>query len=219
MNPQQLRVLLAGATAGLEEAREELRELDAAIGDGDLGITVASGARAVREALVRDQPASIPDILRTTARAFARANPSTMSGLAASALLAAAGELGDEADLDRESAIRLLAAAVTAVAQRGGAQPGDKTILDAMQPSLDALRTAPAGSPGALDAMIGAARNGVDSTARNQARRGRAAWLGERSAGHADGGATAYVRLLESLASTWPQASTASGSFPVDHPR
>jgi phosphoenolpyruvate---glycerone phosphotransferase subunit DhaL len=209
VTPQQLRILLAGAMTGLAAARDELRDLDAAIGDGDLGITVSSGAQAVSEALATERPASIPDVLRIAARAFARANPSTMSGLTASALIAAARVLDGHAELDRDGAILLLEASIAALTQRGGAELGDKTVLDAVQPSLDVLRTAPGGTPAVLDTMIRAARSGVEATTSTQARRGRAAWLGERSAGHADGGATAYVRFLESLAAAWPRLSAA----------
>jgi phosphoenolpyruvate---glycerone phosphotransferase subunit DhaL len=207
VTPRQLASVVAAAMTGLEGARDELRDLDAAIGDGDLGITVAGGAIAVRDALAADDPDCAAAVLRTAARAFARANPSTMSGLAAAALLAAARELGEQADVDRPAAVRLLAAAIGAIAERGGAEPGDKTVLDALQPSLDALRAAPADTAAALAAMIRAASSGVERTRAGQSRRGRAAWLQERSAGHADPGATAYVRLLESLAGAWPPPS------------
>jgi phosphoenolpyruvate---glycerone phosphotransferase subunit DhaL len=203
VTPLELRDLLVAAMPDLAGARDELRALDAAIGDGDLGITVAGGAAAIQAALAAEEPASVAAVLRTAARAFAKANPSTMSALTAAGLLAAARELGEETALDRDASIRLLAAAMAAMAARGGAEPGDKTILDAVQPSLEALRAAPPHSPNALEAMIKAARAGVDSTAQQPSRRGRAAWLGERSAGHPDGGATAYVRFLESLARAW----------------
>jgi phosphoenolpyruvate---glycerone phosphotransferase subunit DhaL len=212
VSPLELRDLLVAAMPDLAGARDELRALDAAIGDGDLGITVADGATAIKAALAAEEPASVAAVLRTAARAFAKANPSTMSALTAAGLLAAARELGEEATLDRDAAIRLLAASTAAMATRGGAEPGDKTILDALQPSLEALRTAPPRPPDALRAMIQAARAGVDSTAQQPSRRGRAAWLGERSAGHPDGGATAYVRFLESLARAWARPTPVTPS-------
>ncbi len=207
MNLQQLKALLIAAMPRLAGARDELRALDAAIGDGDLGITVGDGAAAVQAALAAEEPATVAAVLRTAARAFAKANPSTMSALTAAGLLAAARELGEDETLDRRAAVRLLDTAAAAIAARGGAEPGDKTILDAVQPSLEALHAAPPGSREALRAMIDAAQAGVDRTRASLSRRGRAAWVGERSAGHADGGATAYVRFLESLAQSWPQAS------------
>jgi dihydroxyacetone kinase len=206
VTPLELRDLLVAAMPYLADARDELRALDAAIGDGDLGITVADGAAAIQAALAAEEPASVAAVLRTAARAFAKANPSTMSALTAVGLLAAAREPEGLSTLDRDAAIRLLTAAAAAIAARGGAEPGDKTMLDAIQPSAEALRAAPPRPRDALQAMIEAARAGVDDTTARTSQRGRAAWLGERSAGHRDGGAVAYVRFLESLARAWATA-------------
>jgi dihydroxyacetone kinase-like protein len=204
VNGSELTELLIRTMAGLEASREELRELDAAIGDGDLGITVAGGAAAVAEMLstaagTLTEPAQI---LKAVARTFSNANPSTMSGLVAAALLAGSREVGP--DVDRAAGLRLLEAAATVIQARGGAQLGDKTILDALVPSIEVLRVAPEDDLATLQAMAAAARTGVQETAGLQSQRGRAAWVGARSIGHADGGATAYLRLLESLATAWP---------------
>jgi dihydroxyacetone kinase-like protein len=205
----ELTALIEAAMGGLAASRDELRQLDAAIGDGDLGITVGDGAAAVRQALADQPPQSVADVLRSCARSFARANPSTISGLVAAGLLAAARQLDQAAGLDRAAAVDLLAAATAAIAERGGAAAGDKTILDALLPSLDALRAAPAGADAAaLRAMISAAADGIERTRGQESRRGRAAWVGERSIGHADGGAVAYQRLLESIAAAWPEDLT-----------
>jgi dihydroxyacetone kinase-like protein len=204
VNGPGLRALLGAALLRLEDSRDELRALDAAIGDGDLGITVAGGAKAVRKALDDERPIEPAAVLRCVAKSFAKANPSTMSGLAAAALLASAKQVGDATELDRALAIQLAQTSATTIAARGGAEPGDKTILDALLPSIDALRAAPVDSAAALTAMIAAARSGVDATTGLASQRGRAAWVGERSVGHPDGGATAYLRLLESLATAWP---------------
>jgi len=205
MNGDELRTVLQHALGLLESAREELRELDAAIGDGDLGITVAGGAAAVRVELeTATGPMTPADVLRTVAKRFAATNPSTMSALVASGLLAAAKAGGDATELDRAAAVMLTQTAADRIAERGGANLGDKTILDALVPSLDALRDAPADAREALDRMTEAAREGVESTTALQSQRGRAAWVGERSIGHPDGGATAYLRFLESLRAAWP---------------
>lgn len=216
MKADQLGTVIAAAMADLESSRDELRILDAAIGDGDLGITVADGARAVAAALGGEGvPTDPAGILRLTAKTFAAANPSTMSALAAGALLAAARAIDDREDLDREAALLILDAATASIASRGGAQVGDKTILDALVPSVEALRAGHAdpavegspaeNSPGALAAMVTAARAGVEATTGLRSARGRAAWVGKRSIGNPDGGATAYLRLLESLQRSWPQ--------------
>lgn len=205
MNAQELRAVLDDALTTLEASRDELRDLDAAIGDGDLGITVSSGSFAVRESLRQLEPdADLALVFRTAAKSFAAANPSTMSALVASALLAGARRVAEGQTLDRSTATALLEAAIAAIQSRGGAQLGDKTIVDALVPSLDALRLAPPDVRVALADMADAAERAVAETASLQSQRGRAAWVGERTVGHADGGATAYLRLLQALLRALP---------------
>jgi dihydroxyacetone kinase-like protein len=207
MNTQQLSELIQGAMKELEGAEDELRRLDAAIGDGDLGITVSAGARAVSAELGSAAGFSTAaDVLKAAAKKFATANPSTMAALVSTGLLAASRVIGDVTDLDRRTTVRLAEAAALAIQNRGGAERGDKTMLDALLPAVEALGTAPDDAPAALAAMITAASEGVEATRGMQSRRGRAAWVGERSAGQPDGGATAVVRLLQALDAAWPQA-------------
>ena len=204
MNAQQLTALLHDALPRLESARDELRALDAAIGDGDLGITVATGAaRIVSDLPIATAETTPAGILRQAAASFAAANPSTLSALVAGGLLAAAKALEGTQDIDRAAAVGLLSAATARIAQRGKADIGDKTILDAMQPSLTTLEQSSGDARGTLARMIESAALGTSETAQLVSRRGRAAWVGDRSIGHHDGGATAYVRLLEALQAGW----------------
>jgi phosphoenolpyruvate---glycerone phosphotransferase subunit DhaL len=204
MTGDELRRLLIAALPRLEDARDELRDLDAALGDGDLGITVGDGAAAVVVALDGLDPGSTPAaVLRTAGSTFARANPSTFSALVAGALLAAAKDLGDATDIDAATAIRAATVAAESIATRGKSAIGDKTVLDALVPSLAAAGADPGR---ALGAAVDAARTGVEATRDLVSQRGRAAWIGERTAGHPDGGATAYLRLLEALAGERPPA-------------
>jgi dihydroxyacetone kinase len=99
--------------------------------------------------------------------------------------------------LRREDVVTIAQQATAAVEKRGKSALGDKTVLDALIPSVRALEAAP--SDEALAAMIAAARRGIDETAPYVSRRGRAAWLGERAQGHPDPGAVAYLRFLEAL--------------------
>jgi dihydroxyacetone kinase-like protein len=185
------------ALSHLEGCADELRDLDAALGDGDLGVTVASGCRAVREALAGLSGDALPaQVLKAAAGAFAKANPSTMAALVGGALLAAARELGEADELDRTAALAVGRAAAESISTRGKAQVGDKTVLDALVPSLDAMAAA-AENP--LAAGAAAARQGVEDTRSLQSMRGRASWMGERSKGLQDPGATAYLRFLEGL--------------------
>ncbi len=206
MTGDQLAALIARAMPLLAEAQEELRALDAALGDGDLGITVAKGAQAVQAAVQELAAGATPAaVLQTAGRAFASANPSTMAALTGGALLAAAKEIGEATELDRALVLRLGRAAAGRIAERGKAVPGDKTVLDALLPSLEAVQTSPDPDSRALLAAAGAAAEvGVHDTAASTSQRGRAAWIGERGAGTPDPGATAYVRLLQALNDAWP---------------
>lgn len=202
MTGDELVALLDAALQRLAESKEELRDLDAALGDGDLGITVSKGCEAVRERLAGMSGAPPADVIRAAGTAFATANPSTMAALVGGALLAAAKAVSDRGDLNHDDALRLARAAAESVAARGKAEIGDKTMLDAIVPSVDVLAAAQGELP--LPGMVEAAGRAVAETTPLQSKRGRAAWVGERSIGHADPGATAYLRLLEALQHSWP---------------
>lgn len=195
MRAAELSALLQDALPRLAAHEEELRSLDAALGDGDLGITVRSGANAVVAALaVLPEDATIADLLRAAGKAFSTANPSTFAALIGGALLAAAKVAPDE--LDRDGILSLMSAAIDRIQERGKAVVGDKTVLDALVPTRDLLAAGPATARD-LHAL---ALERVAATARLQSARGRAAWVGERSVGNADPGATAYAHLLGALA-------------------
>lgn len=198
--------LVGAIQRGLSELvthADELRDLDQALGDGDLGITVSLGANAVIEALDAIPEESTPaEIARAAAKAFANANPSTMAALVAGGLLAGSKSWADVEDVDVAAAARFVLAAGDNIAQRGKTQLGDKTILDAIMPAADALAAAPDGTAG-LAAAIDAAEKAVVETRDLQSRRGRASWLQERSIGLQDPGATAMWRFLQS----WQKAN------------
>lgn len=197
MDTRELITTLDATLALLEESGEELRDLDAALGDGDLGITVTAGCTATRAALSELPDDTSPaQVLRAAGGAFARANPSTMAALVGGALLNAARAVDDASTVGPAEALAIGRAAAESISTRGKSQVGDKTILDALVPSLDAL-TAEPDDP--LTAAVTAARTGVETTRELQSMRGRASWMGERSKGLQDPGATAYLRFLEAL--------------------
>ncbi len=209
MNGGELVALLDRTLERLAASRDELRDLDAALGDGDLGITMSASCVAARSKLADLDDPSPALVLRAAGLAVANANPSTMAALVGGALLAAAKAAGDATALGRADAVRLGRAAVENIALRGKAELGDKTMLDAIIPALDALEAAGEADRDALAAMVAAARRAVDETTPLRSRRGRASWVGERSIGHPDPGATAFLRLLEALADAWPDGAQA----------
>ena len=204
MRAPDMNASIRSSLAELVGYADELRDLDQALGDGDLGITISLGAEAViaaLEVLPEDAPPSV--IARESAKAFANANPSTMAALVAGGLLAGSKVWADRDEVDVTDAGRFVRAAGENIAQRGKTQLGDKTILDSIMPAADALESATDTRSG-LESAIEAAGNAVLDTTDLQSRRGRASWLQERSIGLQDPGATAFWRFLES----WHAAST-----------
>jgi len=201
MNVDRLKQVLDDALLSLEAARDELRDLDAAIGDGDLGITVTSGARAVRDGL-KELPddASLSDLLRQSAKKFGAANPSTFSALISGGLLAASKELAGVVEINPEIVLKILQSLYDSIQIRGKANLGDKTILDAMHPTIQVLQNS-LGLPAEqiLTQMAKVAEESIVVSSGWISQRGRAAWVGERTIGHRDGGATAFLRFLEAL--------------------
>lgn len=196
MKTKELIAQISATMVLLQGANDELRDLDQVLGDGDLGVTVTAGARAIVNALA-DSPESIapPEVAKTCAKAFANANPSTMAALVAGGLLAGSKTLGSSVELSQKEAAVFLKAAADSISQRGKSQVGDKTILDAMVPAYEAMLAE--GPDASLDGAIRAAAQAVVSTRRLQSKRGRASWLQDRSIGLQDPGATMFLRFLE----------------------
>jgi len=198
MTGKELAEAIQKCLALFTDYADELGDLDQALGDGDLGITVSLGAKAASEALSNlDDSATPAEVVLACAKAFANANPSTMAALVAGALLAGSRILGDATEVTPGQAGKFALAAAESISQRGKSQVGDKTILDAMFPAAEALLASPDGVAD-LGAAIEAAEAGVTRSTGLQSRRGRASWMQERSIGLKDPGATAYLRFLQS---------------------
>jgi dihydroxyacetone kinase-like protein len=191
---------------------DTLAQLDAAAGDGDMGITVSRGAAKVRESLSQlaiDTPEpSLAEILRIAGMAFARGNPSTLAALVGSGLLSAASAASDSSAPGRATVLVAAEAAAERIMERGGAKPGDKTLLDSLVPSVRALAVTEGDETDVILAMINSARAGVEKTTDMVSRAGRAAWIGERGVGVPDAGATAWLLFLECLQGAWRQEDT-----------
>lgn len=188
---------LTAALARLGEEADRFRALDAEVGDGDLGVTVAAGAEAVRAALAAAPPVSFGELFATVGSSFAAANPSTMANLVGIALRRVSRAAGETAELSGASWEELLGVAIAAIEKRGGATLGDKTILDALEGSRAAL--AGAGGDPAIAARDGAAAAAAAITAL-PAKAGRAAWQGERTRGVPDPGAELWAATAAALA-------------------
>lgn len=195
------------SAAVVNEKREELTDLDRAIGDGDHGANLDRGFQAVLAKLDGATPATAGDVLKTVATTLISTVGGASGALYGTAFLRAS-KLGD-ADLDSAGVVALLQAGVDGIVQRGKASVGEKTMVDAWTPALAAGNQAvEAGKSPAevLDAMAVAAQEGAVTTEPLVATKGRASYLGERSAGHRDPGAQSTAYLLRAAAEAAAEA-------------
>ena len=176
----------------LIERKDELNRLDGVAGDGDLGLTVSTGARALLDLAPTLEDLLEADAIRRCGTEIARRAPSTGGTLIAFAFMAAAKAVVAPGAPAVERAAAYLDAAAESIAQRGRVAPGDRTMLDALRPAADAVRAAADGGEGVAAATSEAARaadQGAKATATMVAKVGRAGWLAARAAGHEDAGA------------------------------
>jgi dihydroxyacetone kinase-like protein len=193
--------------AEVEANKEYLTQLDAAVGDGDHGINMQRGMAAV---LVKvDSPAEGKDIgalLKTIGMTLVSTVGGAGGPLYGTLFLQMGTAVSGKEELGPDDWAAALEAAITGVQARGKAEPGDKTMIDALIPGRDAFKAALAEGatfPDALRKSADAAEQGMQDTVPLVARKGRASYLGERSAGHQDPGATSSHLLLEAASETW----------------
>jgi len=184
----------------MAEHRVELIELDRAIGDSDHGENMDRGFQAVLAKLGESTPETPGAALKMTAMTLMSKVGGAAGPLYGTAFLRAATALGDSAEIDASAWAGALAAARDGIVARGKAESGDKTMVDAWTPAVDAARAAADGGStdvlGVLVAAAEAAEAGAVATDPMVARKGRASYLGERSAGHRDPGAASSALIL-----------------------
>ena len=203
-SPDLIRLFRAVASA-IESEKGHLSELDGVIGDADHGVTMAMGFHAVNGALGRLDP-TITDpaaVLNTAAKAFLNAVGASSGPLYATAFMRAAAAVKGRSDLDRDAVVGMIAAMARGIQERGKAQRGDKTMIDAWLPAAEAAEAARAADKDLATCLadaVAAAAAGAAATKTMVAAKGRAARLGERAIGHVDPGAASAVIVLEAMA-------------------
>ena len=186
------------AAVDIAEQRDYLVDLDRAIGDGDHGENMDRGFKAAVEALGQAQPASVAEVLKTVAKTLMSTVGGAAGPLYGTAFLRASKAAG-EGDLDGAGVAAVIAGALDGIQARGKATTGEKTMVDAWTPALEAARAAAeSGSDPAavLEAAATAAEAGAAATEPMRATKGRASYLGERSIGHLDPGAVSTSLIL-----------------------
>lgn len=191
------------AAEELDRAKGYLTDLDAPIGDSDHGVNMARGFIAARDKLAaaNPPPGDVGALLKLVAMTLISTVGGASGPLYGTFFLQAATKANGKAELGLADWADCFDAGLTGLIARGKAQPGDKTMVDALTPALAALRSDPARSLSeALAASAAAAEQGMKDTIPMQAHKGRASYLGERSIGHQDPGATSSHLLLKLLA-------------------
>lgn len=212
MNAQTLRRWLIGAAAALHEQRDYLMQCDAAIGDADHGTNMDRGFTAVAKQLEGLETASPREVLVAAGSTLVSTIGGASGPLWGMALRRAGRALGDAEEFGPAELADALDAALAGVTELGGAKVGDKTMVDALTPAVQTLRSRIEGGDSlgeAASAARAAAEEGAIVTASLEARKGRASYVGERSIGHQDPGATStaiiFAALEEALGSTMSQ--------------
>jgi phosphoenolpyruvate---glycerone phosphotransferase subunit DhaL len=187
--------------------KDQLTQLDSAIGDGDHGINMNRGMSAVLGKVdSTGQEEDIGALLKTVGMTLVSTVGGAGGPLYGTLFMQMGTTLSGKAVIGLDDWTAALDAAVSGVQARGKAEPGDKTMIDALIPGRDALKSALVGGASFEDALkqsADAAGQGMRDTIPLVARKGRASYLGERSAGHQDPGATSSHLLLEAAAETW----------------
>jgi phosphoenolpyruvate---glycerone phosphotransferase subunit DhaL len=191
--------------ATVAENKEYLTELDSAIGDADHGINMNRGMQAVLGKLDAGEPADVGTLLKTVGMTLVSTVGGASGPLYGTLFLEMGKSAAGKSELSDEDWADALAAGVAGVQRRGKAELGDKTMVDALVPAVEAVRSALAGGATldeALRRSAEAAQAAMTATIPLVARKGRASYLGERSANHQDPGATSSWLLLRTAAET-----------------
>jgi len=188
------------------ENRQQLTDLDAAVGDGDFGISLDRGFTAVQEELSANPPADLRAVFQKVANVLIKTMGGSSGPLFGTFFLRAGAACADKSELAPADVVALFQAGVDGLQQRGKAALGDKTMMDAWLPAVDAMRGALQAGNGLteiLESATAAAEAGMRATISMQARKGRGSYLGERSIGHQDAGATATYMVFKAAAEVW----------------
>lgn len=184
----------------VEAHKEELTDLDAAIGDGDHGLNMDRGLRAVLTKLAESPPAATGPLLTQTGMVLVSTVGGASGPLYGTFFLRLGSAIGDVGDVSLVDLAKAMRAGLDGIVARGRAELGDKTMYDALAPAVAALDAAAAAGTEPAEAFRlarTAAETGRDATTPMLARKGRASYLGERSVGHQDPGATSVALLFE----------------------
>ena len=195
ISTQQLLDMIKEMSAIIQQNKDFLTELDMPIGDSDHGINMARGFQAVAAKLPTLEGKDAGTILKTVGMTLVSTVGGASGPLYGTAFMKAGAKMAGKTELGLEDLLVMLQEAVEGIKMRGKSTTGEQTMLDAMVPALEALK-----ETGDLKAALAAAEEGVEKTKGMIATKGRASYLGERSLGHQDPGATSFTLLFSVIA-------------------
>ncbi len=201
----QIVAWLENLAVVLAENKDYLTQLDSAIGDADHGINMDRGFKKVKEKLPSIADKDIGNILKTVGMTLISSVGGASGPLYGTFFMRSGMAVAAKEELNNEDLLKLLQAGVDGIVQRGRAQLGDKTMFDTWSPTLETLSTALTTSDdtiAALQTAVNTAEQAMKDTIPLQAKKGRASYLGERSIGHQDPGATSSYLMLKTLLDT-----------------
>lgn len=193
LNVQQTKEMIIHAGRKVIDSKERLTEIDSAIGDGDHGIGMALGFTKAIGELTAQEPSTVNDVFKTTGMAMLNSMGGASGVIFGTMFMSGASKVEPAESLSLSTLTRIFENALTAIKARGKAQPGDKTMVDALEPAVEALKEGLSQSRSMLEALRAAeagALEGVEKTKGYIAKFGRARSLGERAVGCQDAGAT-----------------------------
>lgn len=202
LNSADLRGIFAKIKDIMNENKDWLFELDSAMGDGDLGITMSSGFCKVYEIISKLDQEKTGKIFMKAGMTLAETAPSTLGTLIATGFIRAGKSVKDKTEVNLSDFVLMMSAFVEGIMERGKAKPSEKTIIDSLYPAFEALKSASEDNKSLKEGFsqaYEAANKGAEATKEMISKHGRAAWYGEKSIGKKDPGAVAGMLLIKAF--------------------
>ncbi len=202
LGTEELKTILRAVTADLKTHADELRELDAIAGDGDLGVTIGLACKGIADYVDSATETDVGKMLAQCGMNINKVSPSTFGTILASAFIGGGKAVMCKTSLDTGDLVLVGEGAIENIKKRGKAEAGDKTLLDSLIPAVNTLKkeiSAGTELHHAIKSIVKAAEEGMKSTANMKAKFGRAQWFQDGNIGIQDGGATAMYYLIKSF--------------------
>jgi len=202
LNTSQFRDVLLIVAKKIQDNKDYLCKVDAVIGDGDHGISMAKGFKAVEENIKYKDFGKVSDLLTSVGFSLVENIGGAAGPLFGTVFISAAKVAGDKTEVDLELLQKMFEQSVVDVCKRGGSKLGDKTMIDALQPAVEGLKESVRKDLSLVEGLELAyqkAKEGVEATKNMQPRQGKSRYLRDRALGHQDAGATSISLVFEAM--------------------